>query len=103
MNQYFANPQAVAQPKQFAIGTAPRVIPTRAPGTQNTTLALSKNIPIGALREGSRLELRLEAFNALNRPQFRGPATTVGAGSFGLVSAQANLPRFVQAGLKLYW
>jgi hypothetical protein len=50
-----------------------------------------------------RLEYRLESFNALNHPQFCGPNTVVGGGSFGLVSCQANSPREVQMALKLYF
>jgi hypothetical protein len=55
------------------------------------------------MREGSFLEFRAEAFNALNHPQFAAPNTVVGAGQFGKVTSQANSPRQVQLGLKLYF
>jgi hypothetical protein len=55
------------------------------------------------LREGSLLEFRAEAFNALNHPQFNPPNLVVGASQFGKVTAQANSPRQVQLGLKLYF
>jgi hypothetical protein len=49
------------------------------------------------------LEIRLETFNALNRVQFAAPDTNVGDSTFGQITAQANQPRQVQIGLKLYF
>jgi hypothetical protein len=45
----------------------------------------------------------MEAFNALNHPQFAGPSATWGTTSFGQVTKQANLPRQLQMALKLYF
>jgi hypothetical protein len=43
----------------------------RNPGIHNQDLAIAKNVPLG--REGKRyLELRIEAFNVFNHPQFSG-------------------------------
>jgi len=57
------------------------------------------------LRQLGRIEdqFRLEAFNLINRVQFGLPNTTVGAATFGYITTQANLPRNVQAALKLYF
>jgi hypothetical protein len=52
---------------------------------------------------GAWLEFRVEAFNALNHPQFAAPNLTVGSSAFGKITAQANSPRHVQLGLKLYF
>jgi hypothetical protein len=94
---------AVVAPK-YAIGTAPRYLPNvRAPGTSTGALSLFKEIPLNKLREGSRLEFRVEAFNALNHPQFSAPNTVVHGGSFGIISGQANSSREVQLGLKMYF
>ncbi len=108
LTQYFCNPQVVTVPLRFVDGTAPRTLPNaRTPGTDNLTASLFKSFPLG-FREGARVEFRLEAFNALNRVQFAGPNTTLqptGAltGNFGQITSQANLPRQVQLGLKLYF
>lgn len=104
LNQYFADPQDAVTPAPFTVGNAPREISTaRAPGTATTALSLFKQFSFAALREGSFLELRAEAFNALNHPQFAAPNLTVGSSAFGIVTAQANSPRTVQLALKLYF
>jgi hypothetical protein len=103
LNQYFANPQVAVKPAQYSDGDAPRVLSNaRIPGTNNLTASLFKEVPLG-FREGTRLQIRLEAFNALNRVQFGGPDTNVGDATFGEITSQANQPRQVQIGLKLYY
>jgi hypothetical protein len=103
LSQYFADPQDAVQPAPFTVGNAPKDIATaRAPGTATTALSLFKQFPL-PIREGSQLEFRAEAFNALNHPQFSPPNLTVGSSAFGKVTAQANSPRQVQLGLKLYF
>jgi hypothetical protein len=103
LSQYFANPQAAVQPAPYTDGNAPRVLPNaRAPGTNNLTASVFKEVPLH-FREGARLEARLEAFNVFNRIQFAPPDTNVGDATFGQITAQANQPRQVQIGLKLYF
>jgi hypothetical protein len=36
------------------------------------------------------LELRIEALNAFNHPQFGAPNTTIGSSIFGQITSQAN-------------
>ena len=104
LNQYFANPDVMVVPPPFTVGNSPRSIGScRQPGTANVNLALFKEFLIPKLREGTRLQLRLETFNAFNHPQFNGPDTTVNGGSFGVITSTANGPREVQVALKLYW
>ena len=104
LNNYFANPQVVTTPPAFAVGDAARTDAScRQPGESNANLSIYKQFPLSSLREGMRLEFRLEAYNALNHPQFLGPNTTLNSGSFGVITGQANQPREAQAVLKLYW
>jgi hypothetical protein len=104
LTQYFSNPNVFAYPAPYALGDAPRTLPwVRAPGTRNADLSLFKQFPISRIREGMRLEARLEALNSLNHPQFAPPNMTVGLASFGTVTSQANIPRQVQLALKLYF
>lgn len=88
LSQYFANPQNAVTPAAFTVGNAPRELSTvRAPGTATTALSLFKRFPL-PIREGSMLEFRAEAFNALNHPQFGAPSVTVGSSAFGKVTSQ---------------
>ena len=104
LDQYFANPEVAVVPSDYAIGNAPKVLPNvRMPGTRTGALSLFKEFNLAELREGARLEFRAEAFNALNHPQFAGPNATVDTDDFGVITQQANKPREVQLGLKLYW
>jgi hypothetical protein len=54
-------------------------------------------------REGMRLEFRFEAFNVFNHPNFAGPDTLFGDGTFGQITFLATPTREVQLGLKLYF
>jgi hypothetical protein len=104
LNQYFANPDVAVVPPPFTVGTASRTDGScRQPGTANSNLAIYKEFPLARLREGARLQFRLETYNAFNHPQFSGPNTTVNSGSFGVITSTANGPREVQAALKFYW
>jgi hypothetical protein len=60
-----------------------------------------KEFSLNKMREGSKLQFRAEAFNALNHPQFGNIATTVNTGNFGTVQSEVNVPRQVQVALKL--
>jgi hypothetical protein len=69
------------------------------PGTENLDASLFKMIP---LSEGKRFELRWEAFNSLNRPNFQNPNSSSQSSAFGrLVSAQPG--RIMQIAAKFYF
>jgi hypothetical protein len=104
LTHYFANPQVVTKPAPFTIGNAPREVDTvRQPGSATAGLSVFKSFLVPPLGENARLEVRGEAFNALNHPQFCGPNTTANAGLFGQVTCQANKPRIMQVAMKFYW
>jgi len=65
-------------------------------------LSIFKEFGLSSVREGMRLEYRLETFNTFNHPQFCGPDTTFGSPTFGKISYQCNAPREVQMALRLY-
>ena len=104
MTQYFSNPNVFTYPAPYALGNAPRLLPwVRTPGTRNADLSLFKQFPLTRIREGMRIEARLEALNSFNHPQFAPPNMTVGSDAFGTVTGQANSPRQAQFALKLYF
>ena len=97
--QWF-NTSAFAQPAPFTFGNAPRTLPNvRAPGERSLDFSLFKEIPFG---ENRRAEFRAEFFNLTNTPNFGVPGLALGTGNFGVIGGQANAPRQVQFGLKLY-
>ena len=78
----------------------------RGPGSFNIDASLIKNTKIG----GFATELRVEAFNVLNHPQFANPNTTFDNAAGGTISAMLSSPscslcgtteRQVQLGLKV--
>jgi hypothetical protein len=52
------------------------------------------------VREGVRVQFRVEAFNATNTPQFGVPNAQVGNPNFGTIGS-AGRPRNLQFGLKV--
>ena len=94
-NQWF-NTAAFAVPAYGSFGNAGRNI-LDGPGYANVNLALLKHL---RLRAHTRLQLRLEAFNLLNRTNFNLPDNILGSSTFGqILSAQS--PRRIQLGARL--
>lgn len=83
----------------FELGDVPRSSGRlRSPRGFQDDLSLVKQFPI---HESIHLQLRLEAFNLLNKVQFGVPNTTFGSSTFGYITSQANSPRNIQTALKL--
>jgi hypothetical protein len=98
INQWF-NPAAFQQAPQWTLGNAPRYFSDlRSPGYDNWDMSIQKYFPI---TESTRLQFRLDMFNAFNHPNFYAPNTTLGPGA-GTIGATWS-PRLMQAALKLYW
>jgi len=91
-------------PDAYTLGTAPKTVGSvRAPGTNVMSASLFKEFAVSQVREGMKAEIRLETFNTFNHPTFSAPNTTVGDSNFGKITGQANSPREVQIGLKVYF
>ncbi len=92
------NTACFVDPAAYTFGNEPRADATlRQDGIINFDFALFKKT---YFTERMNLEFRTEFFNLFNRAQFAAPNTTLGAGTFGEVSAIANNPRLIQFGLK---
>ena len=73
----------------------------RAPGYSNVDLVLAKRFDVGGPRY---LEFRIEAFNALNHPNFGPPARDISnANTFGLITGTVGNPRVIELALKFYF
>lgn len=90
-----------SQPAPFTFGNGPRVMPAlRRDGIRSWDFSVFKNFPV---RESVRVEFRAEFFNFTNTPNFAPPGLAFGNPQFGVVNAQANAPRQLQFGLKIYF
>jgi hypothetical protein len=88
---------AFALPAPFTFGDAPRNA-VRGPGFVNVDFSLFKNI---RFTEQVNLQVRAEAFNLMNTPQFGNPNAVFNTPQFGTVSGTQNPNRQIQLGLKL--
>jgi hypothetical protein len=99
------NKAAFQQAPQAALdstlGNATRNNPrVRTPFSYTENISVSKSVPFG---EQLRLVVRLEVFNLFNRVRWGAPNSTYTSPSFGLITSQANNPRQMQVGAKLYF
>jgi hypothetical protein len=82
------NPSCFSDPGDQQLGNAPRYFDNLfSQGINNVDLALRKTFVI---REGMRLQVRAEAFNAFNRTRFDRADFHFGGGAFGQVGSLAN-------------
>jgi hypothetical protein len=102
------NTSAFVNPPDYTIGAAPRTLPaTRGPRYSNTNFSLMK---LFALRENWKLQIRGEAFDLFNHPNFNNPGTsfvpnaagTNSSASFAEISSSLN-GRAIQLGAHLEW
>jgi hypothetical protein len=81
------------------------------PGLVDLDLSLFKNVPVTKISDAFNLQLRLEAFNSLNHPNFLAPidnSTIFNAdgspvSGVGMVDATSIDNREVQVGLRIVW
>ena len=79
-------------------GNSPRN-PLVGPGTDTWDLSASKAFKIPS-HENHQLMFRGEFFNAFNKPQFAQPGSSLGTGTFGLITSTAIANRQIQFALK---
>jgi hypothetical protein len=69
----------------------------RAPAYTNLDVSLVRNFPFA---DTARFQLRLEAFNVLNHPNFGLPVSDLNNANFGRIFSAAP-PRLIQFGFKI--
>jgi hypothetical protein len=93
------NPAAFVEPAAFTFGNSGRDI-LFGPSYKDLDISLSKSFPISKLGEGSKLEIRADAFDSLNNPNFGFPNSSIGTLGVGVIST-ANTNRLFQLGAHL--
>ena len=91
---------AFTTPPSYQYGNAGRNI-LFAPGAVNTDLSVFKKFAIARLNDRAELQVRAEAFNAMNHPQFGRPNTRVDLAQGGSINSLSAPMRQMQFGLKL--
>jgi hypothetical protein len=98
INLWF-DPTAFVQPAPYTFGDSGRDI-LRGPGFRNMNLALAKDFRIRQLGEGGRLQVRAEAYDVFNHPNFGMPDASINVGGTGVISS-AITNRNLQLGAKI--
>jgi hypothetical protein len=88
---------AFAAPSGFVFGNSGRNI-LRGPSQYNTDIGLSRSLHV---TERVGLQIRAEAFNLFNTPQFGLPAATIGNANAGVISTVVTPERQLQFALRL--
>ncbi|HEX4066921.1 MAG TPA: carboxypeptidase regulatory-like domain-containing protein [Acidobacteriaceae bacterium] len=94
--QAWFNTSCFVTPPQYVFGDMGRNV-LWGPGVDNLDLSAHREIH---LTERTDLELRFEAFNILNHPQFAQPGATVGTPTFGVVTSTSQNARVLQLGAR---
>jgi len=94
------NPNAVFSdetgPSQYFGNVSRNVI--RGPQNANVDLSVGKKT---AIFEGYKLDLRLQAFNVFNHPNFANPTADTGSANFGVIQSIVGNPRLLQIVAKI--
>lgn len=98
VNLWF-NPACFAQPAPFTFGNSGRNI-LRGPPWKNANLALAKNFHLSKLGEAGTLQIRAEAYDFLNHPNFAQPNPNIGSDGVGTITSSTT-NRNIQLGAKL--
>lgn len=95
------NPAAFTNAGVLQFGDTPRTLGNlRGPGQVNWDISMFKTVTVF---EGFKAQFRAEALNSMNTPYFRAPNTAFGNAQFGRITSQANFPRMLQLGLRLFF
>lgn len=92
INEWF-NPAAFAEPAAFTFGDSGRDV-LIGPDFKDLDISLSKRFPIRKLGEGAGFEIRGDAFDSLNNPNFGQPNSSIGTLGAGVISTSGTSRRF---------
>ena len=85
----FFNPAAYAAPAAGTFGNSGRNT-LRGPGIEDVDISLGKNFHIPLPREVGNLQIRFDAVNGLNHPNFSTPNAGIGSNNAGTITSITN-------------
>jgi hypothetical protein len=92
---------AFSQPPNYLYGNQGRDI-LMGPGAINFDMSMMKLFNVPKFGEGGRIQLRFEAFNIFNHPQFAVPSNvTIGTAGVGSLVSTSTGMRILQVGIKV--
>lgn len=109
-DQYF-NPNAFAIPQRGTFGNLGRNV-LIGPGLATVDMSAHKNIPLKMLGDHGSIQIRVEAFNLLNKANFNLPQrvifngvsqTELPIGNSGRITSTSTSARQIQLGLRINW
>lgn len=92
--QRWFNTSAFVQPPSFTFGNSGRNI-LRGPGLVDFDISAAKDFRIPKLGEGGRLQLRIDAYNAFNHPNFANPNPDIGTPGAGVISSTVGMMNYM--------
>ena len=98
-NHLWFNPASVTPNALGTFGNLSRDA-YRAPTQLNLDMSLSRSFPI--IRERYQLDVRADAFNSINHPNYLAPVATLSSSSFGRITSATD-PRILQFSMKLHY
>lgn len=98
INEWF-NPAAFVQPAAYTFGNSGRDILV-GPSYKDFDLSISKGFPIKQLGEAGLFQIRADAFDLFNHPNFGFPNSSIGSLGVGVISS-ASTSRRIQLGAHL--
>jgi hypothetical protein len=96
----YLNLAAFSAAPSYTFGNVSRTIPVRGPGQAFTNASVFKTFTI---KERYKAQFRAEAFNITNTPLFDMLTTNISASTFGHITNQANYPRIIQLGIRMFF
>ncbi len=99
LNNYI-NKAVFTQAPTYTFGNVSRTIPMRGPGQAFTNTSLFKTF---TFKEKYKAQFRAETFNITNTPVFNQLQTSISSSTFGQIKNQANYPRIIQLGFRLFF
>jgi hypothetical protein len=98
-NRHWFDTSAFVAPAAYTFGNSGRNV-LRGPGFSSVDFSMSKEFSIPKLEQG-RLQVRMDAANAINHPSFSNPNASIGTANAGVISGTSLSGRTLQLSARM--